>query len=380
MLSVEADIERALDGKHLSGPEMLGTGRTMPQRPGYGTQGNKILLWANYFAMEAPKDLLLFRYSIELLYDRSKGAPVGKKLKRIVELLLEEHFSAYQNLIATDFKSNLICKAVLPIPKDIYRVDYRAEGEDEPAPDAKSYQLRLRSTGTVRISELLDYLTSTHASALLDSKDEIIQALNIVVGHYPKSASHIFSIGANKHFPLHPAASETWSLGAGLHAIRGFFISVRAATSRTLLNVQVKHAACYSEGPLTRSMYAFSNANNHDLDRLENFFKKVRISVTHIVKKNKCGDNILRVKTISALARLDDGQDLEHPPLVSRFGAGAKEVRFFLDQPARYATGREGSMTGTDGKMGNKKAMAGLEPPKVGYISVHDFFERSVYL
>jgi len=121
------------------------------------------------------------------------------------------------------------------------------------------------------VSELVDYLTSSHASALFGSREEIIQVLNIVVGHHPKTASNIFSVGANKHFELAPAGSETMSLGARLQAVRGFFISVQAATARVLLNVQVKHVACYDDGPLDRLMLAYLDQNGRNMVRLGNF-------------------------------------------------------------------------------------------------------------
>jgi eukaryotic translation initiation factor 2C len=250
-------------------------------------------------------------------------------------------------------------------------VKYRAEEEDEPSANAKTYQLRLQYTGPFRVSELVDYLTSTRAGSLFKSKDEIIQALNIIVGHYPKTDPNIFSVGANKHFELAPASSETMSLGAGLHAIRGFFISVRAATSRILVNVQVKHAACYNQGPLSRSMSAYLEQNNQSMVKLKNFLKRVRVQVTHIVRKNRMGLDIPRVKAIEGLAAPGDGQGLQHPPVVPKFGAGAEQVKFFLGDAG------EQPLTTSGSKKGKKHGKAGPEPPQPGYISVRDFFRRS---
>ena len=88
---------------------------------------------------------------------------------------------------------------------------------------------------------------------------EIIQALNIVVGHHSKEASHIASVGANNR--LDAAQSDTPDLGAGLTALRGFFVSVRATTARVLVNVQVKHGAFYDDGPLDKLMQAFMLQN-----------------------------------------------------------------------------------------------------------------------
>ncbi len=370
MQKIENDTERASRSKSAPGPKKAGVDQRMPQRPGYGTQGKAVMLWANYFEMMTHGDLLLHRYGIDILADAAGKVPAGKRLKRIVELLIEDHYFAHRNSIATDYKSNLICRSELPMEEETYTVVYRAEDEDEPAQNAKTYRLRLQDTGTLRVSELVDYLTSTRASALFGSKDEIIQALNIVVGHHPKTASNIVSVGANKHFPLD---LERMSLGAGLQAMRGFFVSVRAVTSRILVNVQVKHAACYNEGPLTRSMSAYLDQNIQNKFKLQTFLKRVRVRVTHIVKKNKKGQEIPRIKTIAAFATPGDGQGLEKPPLVPRFGAGAKDVKFFLGRPGEQGQPSDGK----DGKKGKKKGKAGPEPPSTGYISVYDFFRSS---
>ncbi|KAF8847869.1 putative RNA interference and gene silencing protein [Acephala macrosclerotiorum] len=345
----------------------------LPQRPGYGTQGKEVVLWANYFEMVTHKDLILFRYSIEIIpVDDGVGrVPTGKKTKRVIELLIEEHFSEHKYGIATDYKSNLICRSELPIDEDGYLVRYRSEDEDEPSPNAKTYRLRLQSTGTLAVSELMDYLTSSHASALFGSKDEIIQALNIVMGHYPKSASNIFSVGANKHFELAPAASETMSLGGGLQAIRGFFVSVRSATCRILLNVQVKHVACYEEGLLGPLISAYLSHNDRNMAKLATFLTKLRVRLTHIIKTNKEGREIPRIKLITGLAMPGDGHGLQHPPIVPKFAAGSKEVKFHLGSPREQPSTFQSS--------GTQQSSAGKKGKKAGggYISVYDFFQRN---
>ena len=328
------------------------------------------MLWANYFELMTRSDLLLFRYSLEILPDESRKTPTGKRVKRIVELLIEEHFSQYADSIATDYKSNIICRVELPIDPDPYLVRYRSEEEDEPSQNAKTYRIRLQDTGTLRVSELMDYLTSTHASALFGSKEEIIQALNIVMGHYPKTVSNIASVGANRHFEVSAAGSEMMYLGAGLQAIRGFFFSVRAVTARVLINVQVKSSAFYQEGPLGRLIDAWIHDHGRNMARLSNFLKKIRIQVTHIVRKNKAGNDIPRIKTIVGLAMPGDGQGLQHPPIVPHFGASPREVKFFIggvDEPE--------TSTGKKGKKGKKPAKQGPKPPQNDYISVYDFFQ-----
>jgi eukaryotic translation initiation factor 2C len=377
---IENETARAVQVKNTSGPKKSLFEPHIPSRPGYGTQGKEVILWANYFEMIAPMDLMLFRYSIEIKANEAGRKPTGKKAKRIVELLIEEHFPQYRYSIATDYKSNLICRSELPIEEEEYRVQYRLEDEDEPSQNAQTYILRLQGTGAFAVSELMDYLTSSHASALFGSKEEIIQALNIVMGHYPKTVPQVFSVGANKHFALAPAASEQMSLGAGLQAIRGFFVSVRSATSRILFNIQVKHTACYEEGPLGRLMSVYLARNGGNVVKLGSFLKRVRVRVTHIVRRNRAGCEIPRTKAITSLAMTDDGKGLQHPPNVPRFAAGPKEVEFFLRHPGEQTIGSQQSLATKKGKKGKKHVKEGPEPSSGRYISVYNFFQNSMCL
>jgi len=185
------------------------------------------------------KNLVLFCYNIEIIFVdiRVKRVPIGKKAKKIIKLLIKKYFSKYKNSITTNYKSNLIYRSKLSIDEKRYLVWYRLKDEDKPSQNTKAYKLHLQSTNTLVVSKLRDYLTSSYTNTLFRSKDKISQVLNIVIEHYPKSASNIFSIDANKHFELVSAAFEIMSLGGELQTIRGFFISIRSATCRILLNV-----------------------------------------------------------------------------------------------------------------------------------------------
>jgi eukaryotic translation initiation factor 2C len=109
------------------------------------------------------------------------------------------------------------------------------------------------------------------------------------------------------------------------------FASVRAATCRILVNVNVTHAAFYNEGPLDQLMVAFDPQRRGGKTRLASFLKRVRVRTTHLPekkKKNKAGEVIYRVKTMVGLATPNDGHGLSRPPRVREFGAGPKLVEF----------------------------------------------------
>ena len=346
----------------------------MPQRPGFGTQGRKVMLWANSFPLVFQGDIQLHRYSVDVLPDDERSrVPTGQKVKRVIQLLLEDHFPDKKPGIASDFKSNLISMTKLELSDKGYRVPYRGDYEDEYVIGAPSYRVRLQSTGTLYVSELVNYLRSTDAGASLRSKDEITQGFNIVMGHTPKAAIGISSIGSSKHFQL--ATSEKRDLGAGLTALQGFFFSVRAATGRVIVNVQVKNAAFYDEGPLEWLMRAYLNKNGPAKAKLANFVKRLRVNVTHIKKRNKKGQVIPRVKQIAGLATPDDGHGDPNPPRVREFGSGPKDVLFYLAGPNEG----NGDKAESSKKKGKRTAKAGPEPPVSGgiYISVYDFFQQS---
>jgi hypothetical protein len=67
--------------------------------------------------------------------------------------------------------------------------------------------------------------------------------------------------------------------------------------------------------------------------RLATFLKRVRVQVTHIIRKNRKGREIPRIKTITGLATPGDGHRLQYPSIVPKLAADAKEVKFHLGSP-----------------------------------------------
>jgi hypothetical protein len=245
-------------------------------------------------------------------------------------------------------------------PSVKYSVTYRGEKEDEPRETPETYRITCKFTGRLDPADLLNYLTSSNAANMLHEKAEILQALNIVLGHHPKSTGSIASVGTNKHYAIHDDVAEKFNLGAGLEALRGYFVSIRAATARLLVNVQVKYVACYQDGPLYQVIREFQRANGRSVYALKRFLDRLRVGVTHIKRKNKRGEYIPRIKTIINLATPQDGNSLKNAPKVEFFGAGPNDVSFFLDAPEQ----RKGS-----------KNAAGPKPSG-SYITVAEFFKE----
>ncbi|KAJ5766223.1 uncharacterized protein N7511_003839 [Penicillium nucicola] len=341
-----------------------------PERPGYGTVGRPVTLYANYLPLSLPNKQL-YRYHITIAADTAgRTAPVGKKARQIVCLLLEEHFAQQKRSIASDFRSTLV--SYVKLREGTYDVRYKENLLDDYLETPRVHQVTVQHTGQVNPADLLNYLTSTNAGAILDSKSEIVAALNMIIGHHPKTDDSVVSVGANRHYSHRQGVQESYSLGGGLSALRGFFVSVRAATARVLLNVQVKYIACYDEGPLTNMIQSYGGRNTY---RLEKFLKGVRVCITHITRKNSRGESRPRIKAIHGLANRGDGGKSPNAPRVPRHGAGPAEVEFFLSEVGP----KSGPSGATPKPKGKKAPKAG--PVEAGrWITVEAFFKKEYNL
>ncbi|KJK93346.1 hypothetical protein H633G_02801 [Metarhizium anisopliae BRIP 53284] len=113
-------------------------------------------------------------------------------------------------------------------------------------------------------------------------------------------------------------------------------------------------------------------ANSHSLQKLAAFLTNLSVNVTHIVKTNRQGDVIKRIKMITGLATQMDGRDNQYPPRIAGFGAGPKDVEFFLAgslSPPKRAEGH---------KKGKKVQVVGPSQRVDGrYVSVYEHFEET---
>ncbi|KAH7025257.1 putative RNA interference and gene silencing protein [Microdochium trichocladiopsis] len=349
-----------------------------PCRPGFGTKGTPVTLWANYFEMCPPPKVMFYRYDIAV-----SPAVAGRKLSQVVRLLLEsEELMEFRLDVATDFKSTLVSRQKLPADETVAKIQYRSEDEDEPRQNATQYEVRLLYTNTLSVSHLIEYLTSTNISARFNDAQSLVQAFNIFLNHHSKLTGNLATIGASKKFSLADNADK-WDLGTGLTAIRGFFSSVRVATCRLLVNVNVSHGAFYEAGPLDKIMFMYYSAHQRSKYKLNNFLAKLKVGPTHLPeRKNKKGEIVRKVKTIVGLANTNDGHGLQHPPRVKEFGAGPKDVEFWLEgggggQPAS-SPGAGSQEEGKKKKKKWKQAGPSDKPSSTsssgGYISVYEFF------
>lgn len=183
-----AELENTL-AKNLAVARQKSLGQPQyPDRPGYGTADTVVTLYANYLALTSVGKQL-FRYHVSIADGLGKAdkAPVGRKARHIVRLFLEEPFPSNRKQIATDYRSTLIACVELLKDEKVFEVRYKDEGQDEYPENPRVYKVACQPTGQISPSDLMDYLTSSNAGSMLESKPEIVAALNIIMGHHPKT-------------------------------------------------------------------------------------------------------------------------------------------------------------------------------------------------
>jgi len=338
-----------------------------PQRPGHGTQGKKIVVYANYFRLQTAPNLSFTRYNVTVTPEAT-----GKKLKRIFELLLEmPEFAG----VASEYKSLLIARQPLNIPDPyVASIRYRSEGQEEPLERAITYQVRVLTPTTLALSDLVNHLSSTNASSTFSQKDEVIQGLNTLMGSQPQAKDGIVSIGQNRYFSVDRSPGNRHNiqiLGGGLESLRGYYQSARLATGGILLNVNVTHGVFLEPLRLDVMYPRLGTGNKFTLQKK---LKRVRVEVTHLQpKKSKTTkQNIPNVKTIFGLAQEQDGAKDDHPPMIKSFGAGPKDVKFWLADLSPPTPGGKSTDKGKTPKKGTGPALKSN-----AYISVFDYFRQS---
>ncbi|KAK5312024.1 hypothetical protein LTR70_008457 [Exophiala xenobiotica] len=299
-----------------------------PLRPAYGTKGTPITLWANYFELLPSKAQPFNRYAVDLISEEKGDEPKGKKRERLVQLLLAQlpkHVA-----IASDYKSTILSAQTLGFATKSFLITYYSETESGPGNNSPKYRAKVQFTGTLTFETLLDYLSSTNLTQEKPAtKDDIIQATNIVLGHGMKSNPKIIT-KRNKYFPEEGNLVEKWMLANGLEAFRGFFMSVRAATGRILLNIQVQHIAVWEAIPLV-SLFDKMMRDRMSWPEISRAISGLWVHVSHLNR---------RLKRIGGLATPTEARRGQNPPQVPSFGANANQVKFWKDsvQPARYVS------------------------------------------
>ena len=333
--------------------------------------------------MNMPENLVLNSYTINfaaIFKDNGDKIldPKGKKLKQIIRIMLSsrDFKNSKTVIVATDFRENLISLGTLPENIRNQKVEYFHEDDGATRSNAQTYHLHISPAmkfPSLNVSELVRFLASTAADAPYPAKSSMVDALNTLIGHYTNSSPTTSIIGGKRAFPQQ---MDIRPLGAGLNALRGFYASVRLASYRTLINVNVSHGAFYDAIPLCDLM---RNYGVIPYDELETFVKGLKVRINYL--KDKKGSYITMVKTISGLAHITDGSGQNPPPKVDCFAGSPFQVWFYLKDSAEFArltAGKFGKFSPKSVEAPHRNALKSRPGMGPNYISVCEFFGESM--
>jgi hypothetical protein len=366
----------------------------LPPRPSYGTLGKEVRLVANYVPLKLNRDLVFYRYHIDMMRVDSRKNQQGnsstaaasqlaaqvagmnisqtsggaskvagleaqsaKVLKKAAGMkrahIIAELLSTCDELktldkkggLASDFRDNLITTQKLGTRT--YTILYRGVRSDY---RDEQYQVHLRQPeqgpSQLKMGDLLDYLRDAQNSDPGASQENTFsQVLNIWLRHFSKreetSDEAQQTVVGSKAYPL--CKNGTTRLKFGVETIRGYFSSVRFGEARAWVNVNVTHGAFFQDLPLKEWVRdaRLKGAELHEA------LKGVRVRLTHRwANVNGSQEDIIKV--ISGLATPMDGHPEKGqptpanppkvPPTAPASAAKCGQVSFYDKDGKKYVT------------------------------------------
>jgi eukaryotic translation initiation factor 2C len=323
-----------------------------PGRKSYGTKGKPVTLRTNYFHVQLAHEVdkktaekPLHRYAVDYA-DNEMPKP---KKRRALEQILQ--LPAFQKVThATDFAATIVTIEKLDdaiLKRTDLEVVLPVKGSDKPldvpANDAPEHVKKARARNTVKfkitlvgsfnLRDLSAFINSTSSQAHYGGYQNLVQMLNIIMCKAPNEANAVAKLPGNKFYPHaglldeggHPNV-DALDLAGGLVALRGYYSSVRCATGRILLNLNVTSGAFYHSVPLLDLATRFGA---RDPEQWEMFIRKLKV-----LYKRPGKDPIQGEKTIISLAKPMGGKT---KVVVKRFG-NANEVTFTLEDRTKRPT------------------------------------------
>lgn len=310
--------------------------KCLPLRPGYGTQGTPIIVRTNFFPLDIlNKNLTLYRYEVTILpkagganeEDEATKKMAKARRRQFISLLMQSQIFRHVRC-ATDYAKVIVTDQRLNMPEGNFTDVAVAYHDPDETPLAqtpaasesdsiksrrvnRTRKLRIYEAGelsNLSVSDLLDAIASGRQSAYYHGKEEMIQALNIILNDAvlrTPQTHRVALIGQNKFFPFQVGAlRESRELGEGLTALRGYFSSLRIGANRLLLNVNVASGAFYKSVPLPELVRDFTNkaptSSAPVLNRLNIFLKGLKVR-TNYAKES--GSPLIQVRKIVGIAR-----------------------------------------------------------------------------
>lgn len=321
-----------------------------PRRPAFGTLGQTVILWANYFELKASARTPLLKYSLKVTEkvkpkktdnkaqagkkgkggkgERKVREAKGNKLHAIIKSALDEVTKSRSVTFATEFKDQVITLEPFTLPEGkIVTVKYLTEGKDD------TFEVKFDGPTTIDMAGLFDYLKTMQEPAgeiTFPKYNDAIDAISIITGYYARGNPDTAALGRSRYFPL-KLSQEHYDLGYPdfNRIIRGYFQSARPATGRLLLNANVAHGVFRPKGPVT----ALIDQLEHQYASVHKSLSKLRVQCKVLSEDKDPKKTRYIQKAIWGLATTSDGEG-DKGPKVRVNGATAKDVQFYLQAPA----------------------------------------------
>lgn len=343
-------------------------------RPAFGTNGRAITLWANYMRIVKPS--VLYKYNVEFTQVAtekaadssgavlSTGKPQspdvkGRKFYFAVQELLRVLTAADKALVlTTEYKSQLVSLTKLQLDDKTVRIRLPVETTKD---KWDIIDATVHGPTEAPLDTLLRCVASMDDGAndtVFPKYPEAIDALNVVLGHSPRSRLHdISAVGSARFFPfgggLPKATADLFQDSHALVTARGFFQSARLGTGRLLLNANIIHGVFRAAGPLDALFDSFgirpTQVTSHQyMRRLKAFSKFLPKTRAWVNLRLADGKDVRRTKTIHGIvAQLElmrkkppaGGKPLQFA--VNYEYPGPREVQFWMDDSQgkeRYIT------------------------------------------
>ena len=310
-----------------------------PRRPAYGREGKAIEVWANYFELNIAKMPILYLYTFRVHKGRppaDDGASTstsqpstdlkGPFLRKLLKYVLQNILNIPNLAARTELQSKLITLQKIPQEKIELLKDTQYEGGH--------FEVELDGPHTLDLDGLRQWINTMHDER--DSEDrsfpkfqDLMDAIGIIMGHGPRMGGsnlqgdnpRTVAVGNSRYFPVDETReAELFSRSRPLEILRGYFQSVRPATGRLLLNVNVTHSVFRSSRERHFSDL-FRDCNFRDLEQA---LKGARVRITYPDRTSKefSVSGFVMKPGVGASANMGEG----------RFKK-ISEISFSLDKP-----------------------------------------------
>jgi len=252
-----------------------------PKRPGFGSVGRPVQVFANHFPVSIQNDGDVFHYDIGIVKQGEKGddQDLSKNLRTlIIKGLLKKYENELNSFnIVTDHRKNIYTPKRLPFGTKTFEevVPFDQIGMEKP----RFYTVTIKPSESdfVRISQL----TALFQGKINYTPYDAIQALDISLRH--TASMRFVTVGRNFF-----SAEGAKSIGEGAELWFGYHQSLRPTQSGLTLNVDTANTAFISE----MSMMDFVNEsfggrgipnslNHGQYMVLSKTLKGIKVNVTH---------------------------------------------------------------------------------------------------